>query len=109
MGTLPQFSVQWDAKARRYPPAVPPLVVSRMRNIQLEIGLSFPVELYLFSDGVFETRRKYDRDPLASLVDFLIAPANKGRTVAEIRNRTLEHLHGSPPTDDCSMLKVSLS
>ena len=75
----------------------------------VEIGLSFPVELYLFSDGVFETRRKYDRDPLASLVDFLIAPANKGRTVAEIRNRTLEHLHGSPPTDDCSMLKVSLS
>ena len=75
----------------------------------VEIALRFPTELYLFSDGVFETRRKYDRDPLASLVDFLIAPASKGRSVAEIRNRTLEHLHGSPPTDDCSVLKVSLS
>ena len=30
------------------------------------------------------------------------------RTLAEIRNRTLEHLNGTPPPDDCSVLKVSL-
>jgi hypothetical protein len=43
-------------------------------------------------------------------VDFLVEARNgQGRTVAEIRNRTLEHLHGTPPPDDCSVLKVSLS
>jgi serine phosphatase RsbU (regulator of sigma subunit) len=76
----------------------------------VEIALGFPTELYLFSDGVFETRRNQDHDPLAHLVDFLVAPGNgQGRTLAEIRNRTLEHLHGAPPPDDCSVLKVSLS
>jgi PAS domain S-box-containing protein len=76
----------------------------------LEIGLTSPAELYLFSDGVFETRRNYDRDALASLVEFLAAPAdNTARTIDDVRNRTLEHLHGSPPPDDCSVLKVSLS
>ena len=74
----------------------------------LEISLSFPTDLYLFSDGVFETRRQQDAAPLDRLVDFLVAPSNgQGRTVAEVRNRTLDHLHGAPPPDDCSVLKVS--
>ena len=72
--------------------------------------LSSPSDLYVFSDGVFETRRHQDDAPLDRLVDFLIAPQNgQGRTVAEIRNRTLEHLNGKLPPDDCSVLKVSLS
>jgi len=74
----------------------------------MEISLSFPTDLYLFSDGVFETRRQQDAAPLDRLVDFLVAPSNgQGRTVAEVRNRTLDHLHGAPPPDDCSVLKVS--
>ena len=74
----------------------------------VEISLSFPTDLYLFSDGVFETRRQQDAAPLDRLVDFLVAPSNgQGRTVAEVRNRTLDHLHGAPPPDDCSVLKVS--
>ena len=74
------------------------------------IPLRVPTDLYLFSDGVFETRRHEDRDPLDRLVDFLIARRNgQGRTIAEIRHRTLEHLHDTPPRDDCSVLKVSLS
>ena len=76
----------------------------------VDIPLRFPTDLYLFSDGVFETRRQQDAAPLDRLVDFLVAPSNgQGRTVAEIRNRTLEHLHGALPPDDCSVLKVSLS
>ena len=76
----------------------------------VEIPLRFPTDVYLFSDGVFETRRHLDGDPLDRLVDFLVAPRNgQGRTVTEIRNRTLEHLHGAQPPDDCSVLKVSLS
>jgi hypothetical protein len=72
--------------------------------------LTLPADLYLFSDGVFEIRRHQDDAPLDRLVDFLVAPGNgKGRTLAEIRNRTLEHLHGTPPADDCSVLKVSLT
>ena len=74
----------------------------------MEISLSFPTDLYLFSDGMFETRRQQDAAPLDRLVDFLVAPSNgQGRTVAEVRNRTLDHLHGAPPPDDCSVLKVS--
>jgi len=74
----------------------------------VEISLSFPTDLYLFSDGMFETRRQQDAAPLDRLVDFLVAPSNgQGRTVAEVRNRTLDHLHGAPPPDDCSVLKVS--
>jgi len=43
------------------------------------------------------------------LVDFLVTPGNRhGPTIPEIRNRTLEHLKGTPPADDCSVLKVSL-
>jgi len=76
----------------------------------VEMPLYFPTELYLFSDGVFETRRHQDEASLDRLVDFLVAPQNgRGRTVAEIRDRTLEHLNGSPPPDDCSVLKVSLT
>jgi hypothetical protein len=72
--------------------------------------LNLPTDLYLFSDGVFETRRHQDAAPLDRLVDFLVAPQTRpGRTVAEIRNRTLKHFHGAPPPDDCSALKVSLS
>ena len=76
----------------------------------VEMPLYFPTELYLFSDGVFETRRHQDEVPLDRLVDFLVAPRNgQGRSVAEVRNRTLEHLRGSPPPDDCSVLKVLLT
>src|SRR5262249_16169332 len=76
----------------------------------VEMPLGFPTDVYLFSDGVFETRRQLDGDPLDRLVDFLVLPGNgHGRTVAEIRHRTLKHLHGTPPPDDCSVLKVSLS
>jgi PAS domain S-box-containing protein len=76
----------------------------------VEMALAFPTDVYLFSDGVFETRRHLDGEPLDRLVDFLVAPRNgQGRSVAEIRNRTLEHLHGAPPPDDCSVLRVSLS
>jgi serine phosphatase RsbU (regulator of sigma subunit) len=65
--------------------------------------------LYLFSDGVFETRRQQETASLDRLVDFLVAPGNRhGPTVTEIRNRTLEHLNGAPPPDDCSVLKVLL-
>ena len=61
------------------------------------------------SDGVFEVRRHQDSALLDRLVDFLVAPRNgQGRTVAEIRDRALEHLKGTPPPDDCSVLKVSL-
>jgi PAS domain S-box-containing protein len=75
----------------------------------VEIPLHVPTDLYLFSDGVFETRRQQDPEPLDRLVNFLIAPRNgQGPTVAEIRNCTLEHLNGTPPPDDCSVLKVSL-
>ncbi len=76
----------------------------------VEIPLLFPMELYIFSDGVFESRRNQDRDPLAGLVEFLTA-STKGHspTIAEVRNRTLECLHGAPPPDDCSVLKVSVA
>jgi PAS domain S-box-containing protein len=76
----------------------------------VEMPIAFPTDIYLFSDGVFETRRRLDSEPLDRLVDFLIVPSNgQARTVAEIRHRTLEHLHGAPPPDDCSVLKVSIS
>jgi hypothetical protein len=66
--------------------------------------------LYLSSDGVFEIRRNQDRAPLDQLVEFLVAPNNgRGRSLAEIRNRTLEHLHGTLPPDNCSVLKVALT
>lgn len=75
----------------------------------LEVPLLFPTELYLFSDGVFETRRHQETASLDRLVDFLVEPGNRhGPTIAEIRNRTLQHLNGTPPPDDCSVLKVSL-
>ena len=75
----------------------------------LEVPLLFPTELYLFSDGVFETRRQQETASLDRLVDFLVGPSDRyGPTIAEIRNRTLEHLKGTPPADDCSVLKVSL-
>jgi PAS domain S-box-containing protein len=76
----------------------------------VEMPLRCPADLYLFSDGVFEARRHRERDPLTSFVNFLVGSrTGHGRTLAEIRNRTLEHLHGAPPPDDCSVLKVSLS
>ena len=75
----------------------------------LEVPLLFPTELYLFSDGVFETRRQQETASLDRLVDFLAGSGNgHGPTIAEIRNRTLEHLNGTLPPDDCSVLKVSL-
>jgi len=76
----------------------------------VEIPVGFPTDVYLFSDGVFETRRHLDGEPLDRLVDFLVVSRNgHGRSVGEIRNRTLKHLHGTPPPDDCSVLKVSLT
>jgi len=95
----------------RLPASGPPVgCFANAKYPTLEMPLVFPTELYLFSDGVFEVRRTQDAAPLDRLVDFLIAPHNgHGRTVSEIRNRTLEHLHGTPPPDDCSVLKVSVS
>jgi PAS domain S-box-containing protein len=76
----------------------------------VEVPLHFPTELYLFSDGVFETRRQQETASLDRLVDFLVAPGNRrGPTITEIRTRTLDYLKGAPPADDCSVLKVSLS
>jgi len=76
----------------------------------VEMPLRYPVDLYLFSDGVFETRRQQETASLDRLIDFLVAPSNRhGPAIAAIRDRTLEHLNGSPPPDDCSVLKVSLS
>jgi len=73
----------------------------------LEVPLLLPTELYLFSDGVFETRRQQETASLDRLVDFLVTSSH-GPNIADIRNRTLEHLNGTPPPDDCSVLKVSL-
>jgi PAS domain S-box-containing protein len=76
----------------------------------VEMALGCTTDLYLFSDGVFEARRHQDHDPLKRLVEFLVTPNDgNGRTVADIQNRTLEHLQGTPPPDDCSALKVSLT
>ena len=75
----------------------------------LDVPLPFPTELYLFSDGVFETRRQQETASLDRLVDFFVSPSDRrGPTIPEIRNRTLEHLNGTPPPDDCSVLKVSV-
>ena len=75
----------------------------------VEVPLLFPTELYLFSDGVFETRRQQETASLDRLVDFLVRPSDRqGPTLDEIRNRTLEHLKGTPPPDDCSVLKVAV-
>ena len=92
------------------PASGPPVgCFANARYPTVEMALDLPTDLYLFSDGVFETRRQQDRDPLAHLVDFLVTPRNgHSRTVTEIRNRTLEHLRGTPPPDDCSVFKVSL-
>jgi sigma-B regulation protein RsbU (phosphoserine phosphatase) len=94
----------------RLPASGPPVgCFANVRYPTVEVPLSLPTDLYLFSDGVFEIRRHQDAAPLDCLVDFLVSPSNgQGRSVTEIRNRTLEHLHGTPPLDDCSVLKVSL-
>jgi len=56
----------------------------------VELSIAFPTDVYLFSDGVFETRRRLDSKPLDRLVDFLVEARNgQARTVAEIRHRTL--------------------
>jgi PAS domain S-box-containing protein len=75
----------------------------------VDVPLELPVELYLFSDGVFETRRHQEEGlALDRLVEFLVeSQENGGRSVAEIHNRALQHLQGAPPPDDCSVLKVS--
>jgi PAS domain S-box-containing protein len=95
----------------RLPASGPPVgCFANAKYPTVEMRLYFPTELYLFSDGVFETRRHQDEVPLDRLVDFLVAPRNgQGRSVAEVRDRTLEHLRGSPPPDDCSVLKVLLT
>jgi sigma-B regulation protein RsbU (phosphoserine phosphatase) len=93
------------------PASGPPVgCFANAKYLTVEMPLRFPIDLYLFSDGVFETRRHQDTKPLNHLVEFLVEARNgQGRTVAEIRDRTLEHLHGTPPPDDCSVLKVSVS
>jgi len=98
-------------KNPRLPASGPPVgCFADAKYVTVEMPLNLPTDLYLFSDGVFEIHRRQDAAPLDRLVDFLVAPQTRhGRTVAEIRNRTLEHLHGTPPPDDCSVLKVSLS
>jgi serine phosphatase RsbU (regulator of sigma subunit) len=98
-------------KNHKLPASGPPVgCFANAKYPTAEMPLTFPTDVYLFSDGVFETRRHLDGEPLDRLVDFLVAPRNgQARTVAEIRDRTLEHLHGAAPPDDCSVLKVSLS
>ena len=98
-------------KNHTLPASGPPLgCFANAKYPTAEMPIAFPTDIYLFSDGVFETRRHLDDEPLDRLVDFLVAPRNgQGPTVAEIRNRTLEHLKGTPPPDDCSILRVSLS
>jgi PAS domain S-box-containing protein len=93
------------------PASGPPVgCFANAKYLTVKMPLRFPTDLYLFSDGVFETRRHQDTKPLNHLVEFLVEGRNgQGRTVAEIRERTLEHLHGTPPADDCSVLKVSVS
>jgi PAS domain S-box-containing protein len=93
------------------PASGPPVgCFAKARYPTLQIPLRFPTELYLFSDGVFEARRHHDDVPLDRLVEFLVTPRDGHvRSVSEIRNRALEHLHGTPPPDDCSVLKVALS
>lgn len=74
----------------------------------VEMPLHLPAELYLFSDGVFETRRHSETQALDRLVDYLLEPGEgAGHSVSEIRERALGHLRGQPPPDDCSVLKVS--
>jgi serine phosphatase RsbU (regulator of sigma subunit) len=74
----------------------------------VEMALDVPADLYLFSDGVFETRRHEDGKALDRLVDFLIEPRHgHSRSVSEIRNRAFEFLQGASPPDDCSVLKIS--
>jgi PAS domain S-box-containing protein len=76
----------------------------------VEMPLHLPAELYLFSDGVFETRRHSEVRALDGLVEYLLEPREgAGRTVSEIRERALGHLRGQPPPDDCSVLKVSFA
>jgi serine phosphatase RsbU (regulator of sigma subunit) len=95
----------------RLPASGPP--VGCFANAQfptVERPVQFATDVYLFSDGVFDARRHEDENALDRLVDFLTEPSNgEGRTVAEIHNRAFEFLHGSPPPDDCSVLKVSFS
>ena len=94
----------------RLPASGPPVgCLANAKYPTVEMPIGFPTDVYLFSDGVFETRRHLDDEPLDRLVDFLVAPRNgQARTVAEIGNRSLAHLQGAPPPDDCSVLKVSL-
>jgi serine phosphatase RsbU (regulator of sigma subunit) len=96
---------------RLLPASGPPVACVRDATyLTEELPIALPSDLYLFSDGVFETRRHEEGNPLNRLVDFLVAPSNgHGRTVAEIHGRTVELLKGGPPPDDCSILKVSLS
>ena len=97
--------------ASRIPASGPP--VGCFPNAQfptVECPLRFPADVYLFSDGVFDARRHEDENPLEHLVDFLIDPPDgESRSVAEIHNHAFEFLHGTPPPDDCSVLKVSFS
>ena len=87
---------------RRLPASGPPVgCLPDASYPAVELPMALPTDLYLFSDGVFRTRRHQDADPLDRLVDFLVAPGHvHSRTVAEIRHRTLEPLHGAlpPPT-----------
>jgi PAS domain S-box-containing protein len=94
----------------RLPASGPPVACFRDAQFPtVEVPLQLPVELYLFSDGVFETRRhQEDGHALDRLVEFLVeSQEDGGRSVAEIHNRALQHLQGAPPPDDCSVLKVS--
>ncbi len=96
---------------RRLPASGPPVACLPDAHFEtMELAMTSPSDLYLFSDGVFETRRYQDAEPLNQLVDFLVTSDNgHSRTVTEIRDRTLKPLNGAPPPDDCSVLKVSLS
>jgi hypothetical protein len=89
---------------------MPRCLTVKDQGLSPDIAPAAPSQLYLFSDGVFETRRQYETASLDGLIEFLVRPGGEhGPTIADIRERTLEYLDGAPPPDDCSVLKVSLS
>jgi sigma-B regulation protein RsbU (phosphoserine phosphatase) len=93
----------------RLPASGPP--VGCFANAQfptIERPLQFPAEIYVFSDGVFDARRHEDGNALERLIEYLVEPRHgESRTVTEIHSRAFEFLRGTPPPDDCSVLKVS--
>jgi serine phosphatase RsbU (regulator of sigma subunit) len=93
----------------RLPASGPPVgCFAGVKFPTVDLTVSVPSDVYVFSDGVFETRRTQDDSALDRLVDFLAEGGDgAGHSVAEVHNRAFEFLQGAPPPDDCSVLKVS--